>query len=1603
MAGGSGPLVGRVSIKVSPDTRGFREETQRGIGNLKDVKVDITPDTDGFRQKAEAATKGMKAKMDAGLDTTQLKSQAVAAAKAVSGQDVKFDADLDLKGLAAEAMIAARTASGQKVTFIREWKDVGRDFKSKREFNKGFSMADFKLPKKMNNLSGVLESTTKIESKFRKVLKSIKDTVHSTKALNSEFKRTESALRIGDKMRKWSARIKSAGKGDYDTATPRADYEAKLSAIRDEVELLKQLDGVKSKINKKSKKYDAEFASRYSKLKDSLNDIRANRPGSDKDLRANLDALRDLSVAAGASERQQSRLAKRTYDVVAAQEALQKVVKKQDRSLRIGEFKDRIKNDPTIDYIRTYRVMDKLRKKARQLKNDFDLRGIKIEFTPDAKAIDTSKSVESIRTLEEHLKEVSKTAERSASSVEEAGERTRKSVESTRDSVVKADRDVANSAAETVRKQSRQSRILDRKAKKQKNRLPARRILGLTRTGWIAAAISMIAAPAIQLISGAVAALPALLSAAGAAIGVLVLGFKGISDAAGAAAPALNRAKEAVSEKFRDRLTPQFETLGNVIDNITPGFVAVADGISDFTGGMVKAVSSSEGLSNLNKTLFNTQGLFSKMAPFAEDFTAGLLDISAIGSETFPRLAEGLNSFGETFRTAVRDMGASGELQAAIEATYDVLGSFGTNVGRIIGEGIRTAPNMVEGLDSFFTGFADGVIGLLPLFSDFANLAGNTIGTALTEIGQIGEAIGPSLSAAFESVTPGLVSVLQGIGDALQGVGEVAGPAVAALAPLFSLLATEVGTGLSQVGGWLSDLADSSSKNAPNIANDLKTIGTALADMFKLPEMVGDGGIGGFLDKFQKVLGVSAGVVASKLKIKTDIEAEPIDLSAIEAHRAQVVSQVSIAARGVVEDAKRIAADNKVDITPQIEAMESAETVAEFDAAKKGIIDALRAAGAESSDTEVKLSVNPKLDMEGSIAELQSQSITTVTELQSQIDIFKANAEAVASGLSIDIAPQIKLLEGATNAEQFHNITADIVSKIQAAADTTSEQPIVPVDPAVELNTSGIDTATEGVGTAVTEGVTNSMTGVGESIGAAVDAELTGALADVGVTAAGPAAEEIGTALGTALGSVTIPTEGLSTAIGTSITSALGAVVVDSAGLGTNISTAVNGALDSVTVDTSGFSDVVSAAINSALSSLGATATASVTVDLTSSGADAGNSFATGFGSAEGAVSAAGNSLKAAGDIKLDLSGSGAAAGASFAAGIASQYGAVFAAAASLAQAVKQNMPHSPAPEGPLSGKGYTDHSGKALGMDFAKAIRSTAGAVGDASAAVAGAAAKKFQNFTVNPGGSMESFQRAKILDPVLESNAAKISRYREQEAKRIERFNEQAEKRAERSQESIAKINERDSKNANKEKSIADQRANTAKASAEATEKLAKDQEEAKQKLLESLEEPDYGKIDRSFQKYWIDGTKEMLTKGLTDSMREVDFAGKMRESAMGAVQAGRNVFGNHSIFDQIESNVNAEHYADALQRSIEESGIAEIPVNFVISNLDQLKSDLGMGDGVISRAIDAGLNYNPNNTDAQYAKEHPVEIHYHVEDMDEAIRLEQQRERREMMKLR
>lgn len=1555
--------VGTVYLKVQPDLDGFRRKVEQGTKGLDDIEIDVSPDMDGFRQKVKSATKGMKADVDVVANTKSLIAETKAAMKKIS-DDAQRQANLRLMADFAHASADRKIkrfldkANATSVVHIKV-ADLDRSQTSKvsDQIERAVSRDPVKVhfAVQRDQLNRAMDNVRQSLRKFGPGTKRYVQLSLGTSPKDSGSQRKMLAYldqvkaRI-DKLKKPTA----SPFEQWDGKRQLKDFTVDLGDLHKELSKLRKLDhdswmigqvGISRKkeslpkhtrqlyelgqahreLVKRVKETGKEYPEGFEKFTKSLQNLQRELGATEKQYTTFTKRTRDLSREMGNLVQKRTRkeiYTEKFLDLKAVQEAqkgLAQVRRAYDATAdQVQRANEKIKES-------SGRTAEAVRKSQEKLKNALGpiTRQIRLSNAIDpgnrVSGSRTGQMVDRLIALRQQLNEHKET-------IKDVASGTRKLTTANKQ------------AASSFSKLSKQSKNMGfggrrRRGLKTIDEVGTERFAGLSRIGWIVAAIGAIAAPVVQLVSGLVAALPALGGAALAALGVTLLGLDGIKDAAQAAAPALERAKEAVSGVFRQRLTPQFEKLGTLLDNISPQLETMAHGMSDFAEGITAGLTSKTGTGNIQKLLENSAGLFSKMKPFAEDFTEGLLNMAAAGSETFPSLADGMNRFGSSFRENIAELAESGQLQDAIQATYDVVGSLGMNLGRIIREGIETAPSMADSLIPLFDGLADGIVDIMPLLSSFSEFVGPTLGTALSSLGDLAAGATPGLTSFFQGITPGLSEFISGAAD----LGSIPLGALSSflggLGPGMGDTLSMVGTGFSNLAGGINEIAGANVEGTIGSLNSaFGSLGTAwgellpgllgqyndVVDELEPPDPADYSGFLGFVSFFYDDYAYS-------IKKGTKQISDAISESGRERKQAMVDSfanesqgfiQPLTAFKAELEQsAKMISAQLKVDIKPELELLKDASTEEDVAKVKDQIEEKLRN-GLSAMESSVDITIDPKVNLQGAIDNLSSSVDGPISDLKTTIEQFKVNAQAIAGEVGIDISPQIRILEDASTASQFTTVAQGIIDQIKAGVDTTPTE----IDPNLTVSQSApVDT-----------------TGVTDGVKTQVEADINSALSAVDVDMS-TAAASIGSQLGDALGGVDVPMDGLVN----SVTSQIDGLVSEVSGRMSEVTTAITSAGDEASSAFTGAMEGMSSTSIGIVSGMASTIQSTLTMDLTSNGASVGNTFA---------------------------------------AGLASTYGAVYAAAASLAQAVDANMPHSPAKEGPLSGKGWVDTSGIAVGVEFAQGIRSTVGEVADATQLVAGAVTDQLNDFQVAPQANMEAFHRDAVLQPVLEANAKKIANFRKREEERAEKHNER-----------MAKIDENKSKDDKKE----EQRV-------KAREGLAKQSAEAYEKLLESLEEPDYGKIDRSIQGYWIDGYKDVFKDALKSSLSAADFTGTLQRAVKSATSQVRETLGDHPILAQVEANVDAEAFHWAVYNAIEESGIHEVPINLAVANVDQFKRDLGMGDGVLSRALDQAISFDPNRSDARRYEEQKEEVHYHVTDMEEAIRLHQQAQRKELMKI-
>lgn len=1714
MAINAGPVVGRVSVKVTPDTSGFRRATERGIGDLDDQEVGIEPKMDKFQKRFKNGTKNLKASVGLDVDGSEVSGLSAKVSKLASGIRIQLIPSLSGIDLEKAADKAAKAASGRKVYFVQEWKQRFRggpeigpkdnrvptltsDFKFFAGQLKRMSLAPFidqikkakagtsELGDGAERISGASDRAARRMQRFSslirasaRALKSVGDAVEfGTSGYVADFKEKNWRARARNRARKdaeedenayWKARNAAFLEGrrrleklvkesqaplaknferfktpplqnliDVDKADfqQRMRYVEKLSKWKDRDWNLGKNTKGQGKWDIRSKKWDSDFQNKLDKLRNELKDLLSDSGGYRKaGFEDTVQKIKESAKQAADSRHDYRKFAKSLDEAIQAQKEWDSVKNPRKSLINIGpkrNFASEIseaKRQLKADTAELDRLTGQIAERQNNLKRT--LRDSLVEGF--------DKSAERLRPLNRKIKDfgnklnqfsVTRGGRRMTAisdGVSKFTDRFKRSKSVLKSAAVDA-KDLGDAFGDVDQASTRSATSVDRGARrmqrsaskqtsafkkfKRKFHSPAQRIFGLTRMGWIAGAIGSIVAPATALVSGLVGILPALGGAAAAALGVTVLGFEGIKDAASAASPAIDQLKSTISDTFRQRLTPQFEQLGDGLVKIEGNLNNVAHGMSDFSQGMVDAFTSNKGIKSTQEILDNTGKLFSNLKPFAENFTDGLLTMGAAGSRSFEKMASQLNNFGENFSSWADKVSEDGTLQRGLDGLLDMVGGFGNGIGTILDAGLKELPKAAEYIAPAFENIGTAVADMLPTLNHVSGNIFDAVGNIANNIKDIFANTDVDWTGMFDHAK----DAVNGITDALGGLGEIVLPPVFAfmegLLPGLADTATNLGDGIKQ-------LAEDIRTNAPNLQDDFRQMGDSVGKIAETALQIGDSGpqtadsIKQIADAVSKLaeamellsrfsgvmsfLGLGSGGIAGGadnltekllgLNLKDELEDAEVDV------------EINPEVRWPEDGEYKF--EPKVDVNPKVQVNAAQADLLKQLADKLNIPEYLRLTPQVQVLPHLKLMAD-----QGMPASVLDDALEAIAEYSNksggagkQIDLPVQPGTFTFSSYKTDAVAGFKTAN--TEIEEVADTeTKSLFERIKAKFREAQEFPDDQrVTVAASMGPSPISRMFEQWGTdldlnAVSFGERISSVFAGLDIPGKLAAAFSGGGAGIGSPTAGFGAGVAGS-MGALFQPFLTELQNLPQQAVTALASLPTVVSAPFTSLATMAGSAISGLATSVLGHFSGMATSASTSFSSMATSAGTSISNMVTTVTTGI-----TNLVTEVTTILAGLPA--KCVAALGNLGSTLYASGQALIQGFIDGIKSKASAVASAVSGVLKGARGFFPSSPAKVGPFSGRGYTTWSGKALVQDFAKGMLSVKSDVEKAAGSVVGVAQKKFANLSVNPRKSMEDYHRDAILQPVLEGNAKKIADWRKRDAELVERHNERVTKNKEESQKKIAEINNKDIKQASREEYLAKHRVSVAEREAKDTEKLAEQRAEAREKMLESLEAPEYWRINRSFQSYWIDGTKSMFTDVLKDSAKEADLSGQMRDAAMSAVATGRKTFGDHPIFNRIEFNVNAEHFEHTIQRVIEESGIAEVPVNFVVSNLEQLKSDLGMGDGVLSRALDLAIKTDPANSDWRRYQDEKPEIHYHVVDMEEAIRLEKQRERKQMLK--
>ena len=1498
MAGGT--EVARLAVRVVPNTRNFRQATaasiKRQMKGFK-VRIPVSPDTKGFAAEVKAAAKS--------------------AAAAASGSNVNFDTDLDTAGLAAKARAAARAASGNRVSFkvlaVSAFDRIGRQF---ARINEGL----LRIARNTRELRPISKTFNLFGRSARTATKPI---LAMGRSITSVARQMQQAIPQGKRLRKV-----------YDNLALSVGY-----FVNDKI-----IDATKAKNNF----LDTPQGQRL------VHVFRQVEAGARKATRT----VRDLSAV--------------------------KVMGIKDEFRDIGYRLQQIADSPAMERLNT--SMQKARVSAMKLRDTF--RDTPVGFQMEQ---GLRRAQGAAIALRDRVRQIGGASKRMSFGGGGRGNLLGRGF-------VRMRQEVDNSDKSLGRFLSRIPRIgsafqnAGKKANGFFKNFRQKYFQPDSTIGFIVAAIMAAIAPVAGLVGSLMAGLPTLLAAVGAAALVVALGFDGIKAAAEPLISALAPLKESLSGIFEEALTPQFEKLAGVIPLVTPALESIATGLTVMSGAFVDAFTSTDNVAKFNTFLGRTADLFAGMAPGVASFTDGFLTMFEGASRGFPAMAAVFNGFSDLFSKDMSRLVDTGQMQAAMESLAVATGSLFVGLHNIFVAGIEQMPRMTEGFVALFDGISNGLVTAMPALAAFSNGVGVALGGLIEGLGEgiatlgahLSESLlGSGISAAFAALAPAISTAFTAITSVVGLIGNELGAALHTVAPA--------------LGEFASALADRLNSALGIIAPHIPTIANAIGQLAAAFLIAG----AAVLNAFGPVLDVAIGALASLIGIVASIIGA---IAGLASAAPGAFSTIVVGAVAAVAAFKLVAAT----ATIMAVVMRTVATVIAVVKAAFWLLNAAMYANPIGLVVALVVGLIAALAYFFTQTELGRAAWQRLTEVFSgAMGIISAIGDGigkVASALGIGNSAADAASESMTKLSGQATGTSESLSGVTGSAiDTTSAIGGIPGATDIAIpglgnlgaaldgatgSANGLAGAIPGVDTALSQAGTTAETmswhvsGIGDAAMGAVPLvqESTQLFNDAflnmlpGMAEAERRTHEMGVNMGTNIAGVA-----------NSVPGAMAPFHEEMFGIPLSADTAMNDTTAILGAGLSGFAltnpdfvgpikmqfDEIPRAADTAMSN---TSTA-----LSTGIGDAATSVQTGLAPVPGHVTEAGSQMTtemttamtnmntgiqtgvdnagqiastlvptvkgAIGDTNA-LHSSGLALGNSFAAGIRASIPAARAAAADLAAAVKANMPNSPAKEGPLSGSGYTDESGKALARDFAGGIRSEVNTVSDAASAIADAAKQGVEQYHK----SIDTFHDDALTKPIMEGNARKIADFRKREAEALEKGNADL-------------------------------------------EKLAED----RQKMLESLEVPDFREINRSVQAYYIDGTKGLFNQAILKGAADNRFSDQLKQVSLQAVKDAREHFGDHPVMAQVEANVNAEHFAWSVEEAIKAADLGAVPIDLAISNLDQLKNDLGFGDGALSRGLQAVLDFNPNETDAYRYEKQKEEVHYHVTDLEEAMRLEDERRRR------
>jgi hypothetical protein len=245
-------------------------------------------------------------------------------------------------------------------------------------------------------------------------------------------------------------------------------------------------------------------------------------------------------------------------------------------------------------------------------------------------------------------------------------------------------------------------------------------------------------------IATTIAVLPAAVALIGVPLGLMLLDMKGLGKAFKSLTPAFQEFRSQATAAFAAGLAPAAETFATqVLPKIKDGVFSVATLLGVAAQKTAEWLASNQGIALLNTMLDNVNRSLTAMGPGLASIGQAFL-IMAGQSGAFDVLTGAVNAFGAAFKASVLDLVSNGQLTAAFAGLKVTMEQLATAFVGLVHNGILVFANAAPGLNA----------ALASLSTFFGRFNWSALGTAV--------------GGVFQGLADGLNRVPQGVINQIQ-------------------------------------------------------------------------------------------------------------------------------------------------------------------------------------------------------------------------------------------------------------------------------------------------------------------------------------------------------------------------------------------------------------------------------------------------------------------------------------------------------------------------------------------------------------------------------------------------------------------------------------------------------------------------------------------------------------------------------------------------------------------------------------------------------------------------------------------------------------------